>query len=108
MEDVQVTGNVGPVMMESARVGATLARSFVEVHQPTNTFFKKHSLHLHLPDISVYKVRDEDGSAARGQQGGLPQAEEGGRGRSQGPKPHPHHNTFTSSQVLFVQTYEQV
>ena len=50
-----ITGQLGSVMKESVNIAYTYARQFVAVRDPTNTFFKGHQLHLHVPEGAVEK-----------------------------------------------------
>ena len=50
-----ITGQLGNVMKESVNIAYTFARQFITSKQPFNDFFKKHQLHLHVPEGAVEK-----------------------------------------------------
>ena len=50
-----ITGQLGSVMKESVNIAYTFARQFVAERQPQNDFFKRHQLHLHVPEGAVEK-----------------------------------------------------
>ncbi|GIY60160.1 lon protease homolog, mitochondrial [Caerostris extrusa] len=52
---VQVTGNLGDVMKESANIAYSFAKSFMLSEFPGNDFLQKAHLHLHVPEGAVPK-----------------------------------------------------
>ncbi|XP_057835797.2 lon protease homolog 1, mitochondrial isoform X2 [Cryptomeria japonica] len=46
---LQLTGQLGDVMKESALIAHTVARSFLAEKEPENNFFANSKLHLHVP-----------------------------------------------------------
>ena len=56
-----ITGQLGSVMKESVGIAYTFSRRFLTQIQPENDFFKRHQLHLHVPEGAVEK----DGTALR-------------------------------------------
>ncbi|KAL6130089.1 hypothetical protein ACLB2K_068470 [Fragaria x ananassa] len=52
---LQVTGQLGDVMRESARIAHTVARSILLGKEPDNTFFADSKLHLHIPAGAIPK-----------------------------------------------------
>lgn len=46
---LQMTGQLGDVMKESATIAHTVARALLRQKDPTNSFFAKSRLHLHVP-----------------------------------------------------------
>lgn len=50
-----VTGQLGSVMKESVNIAYTYARSFLNAKSPENDFFKRHQLHIHVPEGAVEK-----------------------------------------------------
>ncbi|OMO86271.1 hypothetical protein CCACVL1_09668 [Corchorus capsularis] len=46
---LNVTGQLGDVMKESAQIAHTLARSILQEKEPDNPFFANSKLHLHVP-----------------------------------------------------------
>ena len=49
---LEMTGNLGAVMKESAQLAYTFAKSFMTQHFPENLFLQQASLHLHVPEVS--------------------------------------------------------
>ena len=49
---MQLTGNLGDVMKESANIAYTFAKSYLTEKQPENMFLQKAHLHLHVPEVS--------------------------------------------------------
>ncbi|KAI3658884.1 hypothetical protein MP638_003127 [Amoeboaphelidium occidentale] len=49
------TGQMGDVMKESTRIALTFAKSFMAEHFPENDFFRKTSIHLHVPEGAIPK-----------------------------------------------------
>nr|XP_002131849.1 lon protease homolog, mitochondrial isoform X2 [Ciona intestinalis] len=52
---VELTGRLGDVMKESARIASTFARSFLARKKPENHFFDGANLHLHVPEGATPK-----------------------------------------------------
>ncbi|XP_056644126.1 lon protease homolog, mitochondrial [Diorhabda sublineata] len=52
---LELTGHLGEVMKESAKIAMTVARNFMLKHDPTNTFLQKNHLHLHVPEGATPK-----------------------------------------------------
>lgn len=50
---LEVTGQLGDVMKESAKIAYTFARSFLMQKDPTNDFLTYSHIHLHVPEVSV-------------------------------------------------------
>lgn len=48
---LEVTGHLGDVMKESARIAYSFARSFVAQKFPTNEFLEKAHIHMHVPEV---------------------------------------------------------
>lgn len=46
---LQLTGQLGDVMKESASIAHTVARRVLREHQPDNNFFERTKMHLHVP-----------------------------------------------------------
>ncbi|MGF6989406.1 ATP-dependent Lon protease [Lachnospiraceae bacterium PF1-21] len=53
--EVSLTGQLGDVMKESAKTGISYLRSVAERHQITEDYFKKHDVHIHIPEGAVPK-----------------------------------------------------
>ncbi|MDO4312408.1 MAG: endopeptidase La [Eubacteriales bacterium] len=53
--EVILTGQLGDVMKESARTGISYIRSVGEAHGIVEDFFKKHDIHIHIPEGAVPK-----------------------------------------------------
>lgn len=47
---LEVTGHLGDVMKESARIALTVARNFIKKVDETNQFLETTHLHLHVPE----------------------------------------------------------
>ena len=58
--EILLTGQLGDVMKESARTGISYIRSVGEKYKIPEDFFKKHDIHIHIPEGAVPK----DGPAA--------------------------------------------
>ena len=55
-EDILLTGQLGDVMKESARIALTLVRSLVEREaEISDDYFEKHSVHVHVPEGATPK-----------------------------------------------------
>ncbi|CAH1961911.1 unnamed protein product [Acanthoscelides obtectus] len=50
-----LTGHLGEVMKESAKIALTVARNFLLRTEPENTFLHKNHLHLHVPEGATPK-----------------------------------------------------
>uniref|UniRef100_H2YQ98 Lon protease homolog n=1 Tax=Ciona savignyi TaxID=51511 RepID=H2YQ98_CIOSA len=55
---IELTGRLGDVMKESARIASTFARGFLEKAEPHNSFFDGANLHLHVPEVSCSTTDD--------------------------------------------------
>ncbi len=53
--EILLTGQLGDVMKESARAGISYIRSVSKEHDITDDFFKKHDIHIHIPEGAVPK-----------------------------------------------------
>jgi Lon-like ATP-dependent protease len=49
---LEITGNLGNVMKESAYLAYTFAKAFMANRFPDNTFLQRAALHLHVPEVS--------------------------------------------------------
>ncbi|KAM7143782.1 lon protease homolog, mitochondrial [Molossus nigricans] len=52
---LEVTGQLGEVMKESARIAYTFARAFLMRHDPTNEYLVTSHIHLHVPEGATPK-----------------------------------------------------
>ncbi|XP_039734392.1 lon protease homolog, mitochondrial isoform X2 [Pteropus medius] len=52
---LEVTGQLGDVMKESARIAYTFARAFLMQHDPSNQYLVASHLHLHVPEGATPK-----------------------------------------------------
>ncbi|XP_013173987.1 PREDICTED: lon protease homolog, mitochondrial isoform X2 [Papilio xuthus] len=52
---LELTGHLGDVMKESARIALTVARNFLALRQPNNNFLNTSHLHLHVPEGATPK-----------------------------------------------------
>ncbi|KAJ7986643.1 hypothetical protein DPEC_G00342010 [Dallia pectoralis] len=52
---LEITGQLGDVMKESAKIAYTFARAFLMKQQPDNDFFSGSHLHLHVPEGATPK-----------------------------------------------------
>ena len=53
--ELLLTGNLGDVMKESARIGISYIRSIGDQYGLTADFFKEHDIHIHIPEGAVPK-----------------------------------------------------
>lgn len=53
--DFMLTGQLGDVMKESAQAGISYIRSVAEDYKIEDKFFKKHDIHIHIPEGAVPK-----------------------------------------------------
>lgn len=53
--EMQLTGQLGDVMKESAKTGISYIRSVGEEYQIAADFFKEHDIHIHIPEGAVPK-----------------------------------------------------
>lgn len=53
--EILLTGQLGDVMKESARVGITYICSVASKYQIDEAFFKKHDIHIHIPEGAIPK-----------------------------------------------------
>lgn len=53
--EILLTGQLGDVMKESARTGISYIRSVGEKYKIPEDFFKKHDIHIHIPEDAVPK-----------------------------------------------------
>ena len=53
--EILLTGQLGDVMKESARTGISYIRSVSKEHDIADDFFKKHDIHIHIPEGAVPK-----------------------------------------------------
>ncbi|XP_029055598.1 lon protease homolog, mitochondrial [Osmia bicornis bicornis] len=51
----EVTGHLGDVMKESIQIALTVARNFLKLKEPSNTFLYDSHLHLHVPEGATPK-----------------------------------------------------
>lgn len=63
---LEVTGQLGDVMKESARIAYTFARAFLMQHEPSNDYLVTSHIHLHVPEVSprLPRPRPPGGSPA--------------------------------------------
>ncbi|XP_073960462.1 lon protease homolog, mitochondrial isoform X2 [Choristoneura fumiferana] len=55
MGSLELTGHLGDVMKESARIALTVARNYMHKHYPENTFLNTSHIHLHVPEGATPK-----------------------------------------------------
>ena len=53
--EIELTGQLGDVMKESARTGISYIRSISEAQNVPADFFEKHDIHIHIPEGAVPK-----------------------------------------------------
>uniref|UniRef100_A0A8C9M4A5 Lon peptidase 1, mitochondrial n=1 Tax=Panthera tigris altaica TaxID=74533 RepID=A0A8C9M4A5_PANTA len=51
---LEVTGQLGDVMKESARIAYTFARAFLMQHDPANDYLVTSHIHLHVPEVRLH------------------------------------------------------
>ncbi|XP_053668884.1 lon protease homolog, mitochondrial [Anopheles marshallii] len=52
---LELTGHLGDVMKESARISLTVARNFIKQSDPSNNFLESSHIHLHVPEGATPK-----------------------------------------------------
>lgn len=52
---LELTGQLGDVMKESAKIAYTFAKSFLTEKEPTNKFLLTSHIHLHVPEGATPK-----------------------------------------------------
>lgn len=52
---LQMTGQMGDVMKESAQIALTYVRSISERYEMEKDYFENHDIHLHIPEGAVPK-----------------------------------------------------
>ncbi|KAJ2949553.1 hypothetical protein O0L34_g15472 [Tuta absoluta] len=52
---LELTGHLGDVMKESARIALTVARNYLHQHHPDNNFLNTSHIHLHVPEGATPK-----------------------------------------------------
>lgn len=50
---MEVTGQLGEVMKESAKIAYTFARAFLMRKDSSNDFLLSSHIHLHVPEVSI-------------------------------------------------------
>lgn len=53
---LEITGHLGDVMKESARIALTVARNFIIQKEATNNYLETSHIHLHVPEGATPKV----------------------------------------------------
>lgn len=48
---LELTGHLGDVMKESARIALTVARNHLKLEEPENRFLLQNHIHLHVPEV---------------------------------------------------------
>ena len=66
---LQMTGQMGDVMKESAQIALTYVRSVADRYGVESKYFKEHDLHLHIPEGAVPKDGDCDALRSDRQKG---------------------------------------
>lgn len=59
---LEVTGQLGDVMKESAKIAYTFARAFLMKKQPENGFLVTSNIHLHVPEVRLTEDVNQNGS----------------------------------------------
>ena len=52
---IEITGNLGDVMKESARIARSIARARLSRYGLADDYFEKHDIHIHVPEGAVPK-----------------------------------------------------
>ncbi|EAT41940.1 AAEL006474-PA [Aedes aegypti] len=52
---LELTGHLGDVMKESARIALTVARNYIKQHDQSNDFLESSHIHLHVPEGATPK-----------------------------------------------------
>ncbi|XP_062715376.1 lon protease homolog, mitochondrial isoform X1 [Aedes albopictus] len=52
---LELTGHLGDVMKESARIALTVARNYIKQHDQSNNFLESSHIHLHVPEGATPK-----------------------------------------------------
>lgn len=52
---LELTGHLGDVMKESARIALTVARNYIKQHDQSNNFLETSHIHLHVPEGATPK-----------------------------------------------------
>ncbi|MEG1848680.1 MAG: S16 family serine protease, partial [Lachnospiraceae bacterium] len=53
--ELELTGQLGDIMKESAKTGMSYVRSISKMYQVEADFFKEHDFHIHIPEGAVPK-----------------------------------------------------
>lgn len=48
---LEITGHLGDVMKESARIALTVAKNYLSAVEADNEFLLKNHIHLHFPEV---------------------------------------------------------
>lgn len=48
---IELTGHLGDVMKESAKIALTVAKNYLADIEPQNSFLTEHSIHIHFPEV---------------------------------------------------------
>lgn len=51
---VEITGHLGDVMKESAKIALTVSKNILSHLDSENKFFQKNRIHLHFPEVCFY------------------------------------------------------
>lgn len=54
---LEVTGQLGDVMKESAKIAYTFARAFLMQKEPNNDFLMSSHIHLHVPEVIWWDIQ---------------------------------------------------